>query len=101
MGGEKYMGDWECGVRQGKGCVVTSDGIYYQGAFLGGKLTGPGLMVGFLKSIFSLPACHRCSRTEPITGGSLRLQESFVGRVCWWQGGGDTREHSRETIQTR
>ena len=30
MAGEKYMGEWEGGARQGSGCVVTGDGVYYQ-----------------------------------------------------------------------
>ena len=43
--GEKYLGMWEEDVRQGPGCVVNIDGVYYQGKFLNNKLSGNGLMI--------------------------------------------------------
>ena len=45
MTGEKYMGMWAGGARNGKGCVVNSDGIYYEGNFLSNKLSGDGTMI--------------------------------------------------------
>ena len=45
MAGEKYMGMWVAGVRHGRGCVVNSDGIYYEGNFVSNKLTGGGTMI--------------------------------------------------------
>lgn len=45
MSGEKYMGMWLAGLRHGKGCVVNSDGIYYEGNFVANKLTGGGTMI--------------------------------------------------------
>ena len=41
--GEKYMGMWANGVKAGQGCVVTLDGVYYEGTFSathGGKMVG-------------------------------------------------------------
>ena len=41
--GEKYMGMWANGVKAGPGCVVTLDGVYYEGTFSaahGGKMVG-------------------------------------------------------------
>ena len=43
--GEKYLGLWKDDVRQGPGCVVNVDGIFYQGNFLNNKLMGTGIMV--------------------------------------------------------
>lgn len=43
--GEKYMGMWAGGLRQGPACVVNSDGIYYEGSFVNNRLTGGGLMI--------------------------------------------------------
>ena len=43
--GEKYMGLWAGGLRQGPACVVNSDGIYYEGSFVHNRLTGGGLMI--------------------------------------------------------
>ena len=34
MEGEKYLGMWSDGVRQGPGCVVNIDGVYYQAMFI-------------------------------------------------------------------
>ena len=46
--GEKYMGKWSNGVKSGPGCVVTHDGVYYEGSFSashGGKMVGRGLAI--------------------------------------------------------
>ncbi|CAG5116288.1 unnamed protein product [Candidula unifasciata] len=43
--GEKYMGMWVHGHRQGSGVLVTLDGMYFEGNFLQSKLVGFGLMV--------------------------------------------------------
>ena len=43
--GEKYLGMWESGARNGPGCVVNSDSVYYEGNFYGNKLVGCGLML--------------------------------------------------------
>jgi len=45
MVGEKYMGMWCDGVKQGRGCVVNSDGVYYEGNFNNNKLCGGGIML--------------------------------------------------------
>ncbi|ESO94409.1 hypothetical protein LOTGIDRAFT_145057, partial [Lottia gigantea] len=43
--GEKYMGMWQDDYCNGKGVVVTLDGMYFEGNFVYGKLTGFGLML--------------------------------------------------------
>merc|ERR1719334_1003888 len=45
MTGEKYMGLWTDGIRHGRGCVVNSDGVYYEGNFYNNKLCGDGVMI--------------------------------------------------------
>ena len=42
---EKYMGMWCNDLKSGRGCVVTLDGVYYEGNFSHGKMTGRGLML--------------------------------------------------------
>ena len=37
---EKYMGMWCNDLKSGRGCVVTLDGVYYEGNFSHGKMTG-------------------------------------------------------------
>ena len=37
---EKYMGMWSNDLKSGRGCVVTLDGVYYEGNFSHGKMTG-------------------------------------------------------------
>jgi len=41
----KYMGIWGEGVRQGRGCVVNSDSVYYEGHFNNNRLCGGGIML--------------------------------------------------------
>jgi hypothetical protein len=43
--GEKYMGMWYNDMKCGSGCVVTVDGVYYEGTFAHNKMTGRGLMI--------------------------------------------------------
>ncbi|CAE1150413.1 ALS2 [Acanthosepion pharaonis] len=43
--GEKYMGLWQDDNRHGNGIVVTLDGMYFEGNFVQGKLSGFGLML--------------------------------------------------------
>jgi hypothetical protein len=53
VSGEKYMGLWASDMKTGHGCVVTLDGVYYEGNFYHNKMTGKGLMlfeVGHLTS---------------------------------------------------
>ncbi len=40
VSGEKYMGAWAADVKSGAGCVVSLDGVYYEGTFSHGKMTG-------------------------------------------------------------
>ena len=44
VSGEKYMGMWSNDMKSGPGCVVTLDGVYYEGTFSHGKMTGRGLV---------------------------------------------------------
>jgi amyotrophic lateral sclerosis 2 protein len=44
VAGEKYMGMWCNDMKSGSGCVVTLDGVYYEGTFSHGKMTGRGLV---------------------------------------------------------
>lgn len=39
ISGEKYLGTWNDSKKHGKGLIVTSDGIYYEGVFNQGVLT--------------------------------------------------------------
>ncbi|EDO43658.1 predicted protein [Nematostella vectensis] len=50
--GEKYMGMWDNDIRQGAGVIVTLDGVYTQGTFVQGKLTGHGLLLCDDNTIF-------------------------------------------------
>ena len=43
--GEKYLGMWEENVRQGPGCVVNIDRIYYQGKILIIKISSNRLRI--------------------------------------------------------
>ena len=43
--GEKYMGMWSNDMKNGQGCVVTFDGLYYEGIFCQNKMSGRGLML--------------------------------------------------------
>ncbi|XP_052825972.1 alsin isoform X1 [Octopus bimaculoides] len=43
--GEKYMGMWQDDQKHGGGIVVTLDGMYFEGNFVQGKLSGFGLML--------------------------------------------------------
>ncbi|GAB1600522.1 alsin-like isoform X1 [Argonauta hians] len=43
--GEKYMGMWQDDNKHGSGIVVTLDGMYFEGNFVQGKLSGFGLML--------------------------------------------------------
>ncbi len=45
VSGEKYMGMWSGDLKHGAGCVVTADGVYYEGSFAHGKMTGKGFML--------------------------------------------------------
>lgn len=45
IAGEKFMGLWQQDMKSGPGCVVTVDGVYYEGQFSHNKLTGKGFMV--------------------------------------------------------
>ena len=45
ISGEKYMGMWMNDMKNGPGCVVTLDGVYYEGSFNHNKMTGKGLML--------------------------------------------------------
>ncbi len=45
VSGEKYMGMWAGDVKSGPGCVVSLDGVYYEGTFSHGKMAGRGLML--------------------------------------------------------
>ena len=45
LSGEKYMGMWYNDMKCGSGCVVTVDGVYYEGTFAHNKMTGRGLMI--------------------------------------------------------
>ena len=45
ISGEKYMGMWYNDMKCGAGCVVTVDGVYYEGTFAHNKMTGRGLMI--------------------------------------------------------
>ncbi len=40
VSGEKYLGMWAADVKSGPGCVVGLDGVYYEGTFSHGKMTG-------------------------------------------------------------
>ena len=33
IAGEKFMGMWNNDMKNGPGCVVTLDGVYYEGTF--------------------------------------------------------------------
>ena len=44
VSGEKFMGMWTNDMKSGAGCVVTVDGVYYEGMFSHGKMTGRGLV---------------------------------------------------------
>ena len=39
------MGMWYNDMKCGAGCVVTVDGVYYEGNFAHNKMTGRGLMI--------------------------------------------------------
>ena len=45
IAGEKYMGMWSNDMKCGAGCVVTLDGVYYEGTFAQNKMIGQGLMI--------------------------------------------------------
>ncbi|GJQ66990.1 hypothetical protein Trydic_g7984 [Trypoxylus dichotomus] len=45
ISGEKYLGNWNDNKKHGKGLIVTSDGIYYEGVFNQDILIGNGLMI--------------------------------------------------------
>ena len=39
------------GLRHGEGCVVNSEGIYYEGNFSTDRLSGPGIIIFEVSSI--------------------------------------------------
>ena len=39
------MGMWGSDMKNGSGCVVTFDGLYYEGIFSQNKMSGKGLMM--------------------------------------------------------
>ncbi|XP_022918899.1 alsin isoform X2 [Onthophagus taurus] len=43
--GDKYLGTWLDNKKHGKGLIVTSEGVYYEGIFNQDVLTGNGLMI--------------------------------------------------------
>jgi amyotrophic lateral sclerosis 2 protein len=45
IAGEKYMGMWSNDMKYGAGCVVTLDGVYYEGTFCHNKMSGRGFMM--------------------------------------------------------
>lgn len=42
--GEKYMGMWQTDAKHGQAILVTLDGLYIEGSFSGGKMTGQCVM---------------------------------------------------------
>ncbi|KAG8235107.1 hypothetical protein J437_LFUL015534, partial [Ladona fulva] len=45
VAGEKYLGMWERGEKHGSGLIVSLDGVYHEGSFIRGTITGYGVMV--------------------------------------------------------
>lgn len=45
MSGEKYLGNWSDNKKHGNGVIVTSEGVYYEGAFNQDVFSGFGLMI--------------------------------------------------------
>ena len=66
--GEKYLGMWESGARNGPGCVVNSDSVYYE------QLTPPLLT--------ALHKAHRTGRLGFLQPAShlSRISVSISGR---------------------
>jgi amyotrophic lateral sclerosis 2 protein len=77
--GEKYMGMWANNVRSGPGCVVTLDGIYYEGHFVHDKMSGRGLM------LFEDETCYE---------GAFADAGVFSGQGCLTYANGDRLEGS-------
>ena len=44
--GEKFMGMWNNDMKNGPGCVVTLDGVYYEGTFSHSKYVHKYLRTG-------------------------------------------------------
>jgi amyotrophic lateral sclerosis 2 protein len=45
MSGNKYIGLWQDGKRQGPGILITMDGTYFEGIFVNNNLSGDGLAI--------------------------------------------------------
>ncbi|XP_048580362.1 alsin [Nematostella vectensis] len=85
--GEKYMGMWDNDIRQGAGVIVTLDGVYTQGTFVQGKLTGHGLLLCDDNTIFEGEFSGHCQLsgkgTLTLPSGDC-LDGTFLGQ--WGDG---------------
>ena len=53
--GEKFMGMWNNDMKNGPGCVVTLDGVYYEGTFSHSKYaTGKSWILNCRKQYYKL-----------------------------------------------
>jgi len=75
------MGSWNEGLRHGEGCVVNSEGIYYEGNFSTDRLSGPGIIIFEDGAIYEGEFCGAGEfyGSGNLTTKSEKFQGTFYG----------------------
>ena len=82
--GEKYMGMWAEDQQNSSGILVTLDGMYFEGNFVHGKLTGFGVMMSDDNSLYEgdfLGITHLAGKGVLTLSTGDRLEGSFSGSL--------------------